>query len=62
VKDLSSEQRREELTRSRTALVAEAQRELDPILGPEDAQKIADEALQRPWGLGRTGRRFESER
>jgi hypothetical protein len=62
VRDLTSEQRRDELTRARGALVTEAQRELDPILGPDDAHKIADEALQRPWGLGRTSRRFESER
>lgn len=62
VSQLSSEQRREELTQARTELVAAAQGELDPVLGPDDAKKIADEALQRPWGLGRTGRRFESER
>lgn len=62
VRDLTGEQRREELTRARTQLVVEAQKELDPVLGPDDAKKIADEALQRPWGLGRTGRRFENER
>ncbi len=62
ISQLSSEQRRTELTEARTQLVAEAQRELDPVLGPDDARKIADEALQRPWGLGRSGRRFESDR
>lgn len=62
VSQLTNEQRRDELTLARTKLVTDAQAELDPVLGPNDAKKIAEEALQRPWGLGRAGRRFESER
>jgi hypothetical protein len=59
---LTSEQRRDELTQQRTQLLASAQQELEPILGVDDAKKIAEESLQRPWGLGRSGRRFEDQR
>jgi len=59
IEELDTEQRRERLMQGRTELVAQARRELEPMVGVEDAQKIAEEALQRPWGLGRNGRRFE---
>jgi hypothetical protein len=59
---LTPEQRREDLTRARTDLVAQAQKELDQLLGPDDSKKISEEALQRPWGLGRSMRRFENDR
>jgi hypothetical protein len=48
---LTAEQRRAELGAQRSQLVAAAQKELEPILGVADAAKIAEESLQRPWGL-----------
>jgi hypothetical protein len=61
-KGLTSEQRRDELSQARTQLLAAAQQELEPLLGADDAKRIAEESLQRPWGLGRQGRRFEDQR
>lgn len=62
VRGLTSEQRRDELTQARSQLLAAAQQDLEPMLGVDDARKIAEESLQRPWGLGRQGRRFEDQR
>jgi len=59
---LTAEQRRDELTQTRGQLLASAQTDLEPILGVDDAKKVAEESLQRPWGLGRPGRRFENDR
>jgi hypothetical protein len=59
---LTAEQRRDELTQARSQLLAGAQTDLEPILGVDDAKKVAEESLQRPWGLGRPGRRFENDR
>lgn len=62
VAGLTGEQRRDELAQARTQLLAAAQSELEPIVGGDDAKKIAEESLQRPWGLGRQPRRFEDQR
>ena len=62
VKGLTSEQRRDELSQARTQLLAVAQQDLEPLLGADDAKRVAEESLQRPWGLGRQGRRFEDQR
>ncbi len=62
VSGMTTEQRRDELSQARTQLLAGAQTDLEPILGIDDAKKVAEESLQRPWGLGRQGRRFENDR
>jgi len=62
VSGMTSEQRRDELTQARSQLLAGAQTDLEPILGVDDAKKVAEESLQRPWGLGRPTRRFENDR
>jgi hypothetical protein len=56
MRDLTPEQRRDELTTGRTQLAAAAQAELEPIVGVGEAQAITEEALQRPWGLMRGSR------
>jgi hypothetical protein len=61
-RELTNEQRREEITSQRTQLVAAAQADLEPILGAADAAKVAEESLQRTWGLRGPGRRFEERR
>jgi len=62
LRSLSPEQRRDELATARSDIVAAAQSALEPILGVEDAAKVAEESLQRPWGLRGASRRLGTDR
>jgi hypothetical protein len=50
VSNLPREQRWEELADARAQLVSDGQRELDAVVGADDARKISRE-LHRAWGL-----------
>jgi hypothetical protein len=58
MRDLTPEQRRDELNSGRSELATAAQAELAPIVGVAEAEAITEEALQRPWGLLRGSRSF----
>lgn len=47
-------ERRTRLVEAQKALVADIQRELEPLIGPEDARRVADGALATTWGLKRS--------
>ncbi|MHC4224450.1 MAG: hypothetical protein ACYSUN_10710 [Planctomycetota bacterium] len=53
---LSSDDKRNALREGRDALSVQAQEELIPLLGAEDAAKVAEKTFQNPWG-GRFGSR-----
>jgi len=47
---LSSDDKRNALREGRDALSVQAQEELIPLLGAEDAAKVAEKTFQNPWG------------
>jgi len=62
LRSLSPEQRRDELATARSDIVAAAQSAMEPILGVEDAAKVVEESLQRPWGLRGESQRLGADR
>jgi len=51
IEGMSRDDRNRSMTEERDKLVADAQRELEPLVGDSDASMIADVSLQNPWGL-----------
>ncbi|MHC4548173.1 MAG: hypothetical protein ACYTEZ_05285 [Planctomycetota bacterium] len=50
IKALDPQERREQLGAERDRLVEQAQLDLEPLLGQQDAAAVAEASLQNPWG------------